>query len=62
MNITGTLVCEIDGDTQIWDDKGLYGVEIDEQGDPVGVFCINEVNRSWIEPHLAASGVSFPED
>jgi hypothetical protein len=62
LNITGTLVCEIDGDTQIWDDDGLYGVEVNEQNEAVGVFPLNEVNRYWVEPHLVAIGVSFPED
>jgi len=61
MNITGTLICKIDGDTEIWDHDGLYGVEVNEQGEPVGVFPLNEVNRYWIEPRLP-EGVSFPED
>jgi hypothetical protein len=61
LNITGTLICKIDEDTQIWDDGGLYGVEVDEEGEHIGVFPLNEVNRSWIEPRLP-EGVSFPED
>ena len=60
LNITGKLVVKIDDDVEIWNHDGLYGVEIDEQGNPVGVFPLNEVNRSWVEPHLAAVGVSFP--
>lgn len=60
MRITGKLVCQID-DSQVWDDNGfLYGVEIDADGVPVGVFPLNEVNRHWILPHLPA-GVNFPE-
>ena len=60
MRIIGSLVCTIDQDTQIWDDEGLYGVEIDSDGNPVGVFTLNERNRSWVEPHLPES-VEFPE-
>jgi hypothetical protein len=59
--ITGKLVCCIGWDVQIWDDgEGLYGVEVDGDGNPVGVFPLNEVNRDWVEPHLP-KGVEFPE-
>ena len=59
LNITGSLVVKIDDDIEIWDDDGLYGVEV-ENGEPTGVFPLNEVNREWIEPHLP-HGVEFPD-
>lgn len=61
LRITGALIVKIDTDIEIWNHDGLYGVEVNEEGEHVGVFPLNEVNRSWIEPRLP-EGVSFPED
>ena len=60
MKITGKFVVQINQEVQIWDDEGLYGVEIDSNGKPVGVFPLNSVNRDWIEPHLPP-GINFPD-